>query len=210
MGMAERIKERRNLMGLTQEELADKLGLQKSAIAKYENGRVENIKRSVIAKMSEVLECSPAYIMGWDNIAPIKNGSKDKKKGVSINVLGREAAGTPIEAIEDIIDTEEITEELANTGEFFGLQIHGNSMEPRMCEGDVVIVRQQNDAESGDIVIALINGDDATCKRLRKYRDGIELISNNPAYAPMFFSNDEIELKPVKIIGKVIELRGKF
>ncbi len=131
-------------------------------------------------------------------------------KGVSIPVLGRVAAGIPIEAIEDIIDTEEITEELAKTGEFFGLQIHGDSMEPRMCEGDVVIVKQQEDAESGDIVIAMVNGDDATCKRLRKYRDGIELISNNPVYKPMFFSNEEIISKPIKIIGKVVELRGKF
>ena len=85
-----------------------------------------------------------------------------------------------------------------------------NSMEPRIYENDVVIVRQQNDAESGDVVIATINGDEATCKRLRKYRDGIELISNNPSYEPMFFSNEEILSKPVRIIGKVVELRGKF
>lgn len=205
MGMAERIKERRTAMGLTQEDLGDKLGLQKSAIAKYENGRVENIKRTIILDMAKILDCSPAYLMGWEEFP-----KSNKRKGVSINVLGRVAAGIPIEAVTDIIDTEEIPEELAKTGEFFGLQIHGNSMEPRMCEGDVVIVRQQDDAESGDIVIAMINGNDATCKRLRKYRDGIELISNNPSYDPMFFSNEEIETKPVKIIGKVVELRGKF
>ena len=205
MGMAERIKERRTAMGLTQEDLGEKLGLQKSAIAKYENGRVENIKRTIILDMAKILDCSPAYLMGWEE-APKSN----KRKGVTINVLGRVAAGIPIEAVTDIIDTEEIPEEMAKTGEFFGLQIHGNSMEPRMCEGDVVIVRQQDDAESGDIVIAMINGNDATCKRLRKYRDGIELISNNPSYDPMFFSNEEIETKPVKIIGKVVELRCKF
>lgn len=79
-----------------------------------------------------------------------------------------------------------------------------------MCNGDIVIVRRQDDAESGEIVIATVNGSDATCKRLRKYRDGIELISNNPSYEPMFFSNEEIENKPVRIIGKVVELRGKF
>lgn len=203
MTMAERIKERRLQMAYTQEELARKLGLQKSAIAKYENGRVENIKRSVIADMANILECSPSYLMGWDEPTP-------SRKGVIINVLGRVAAGIPLEAIEDIIDTEEISEEMAKTGEFFGLQINGDSMEPRMQKGDVVIVRKQEDAESGDIVIAMINGDDATCKRLRKYRDGIELISNNPSYEPMFFSNEEIMSKPVKIIGKVVELRGKF
>ena len=137
----------------------------------------------------------------------------DKSKrshGVVINVYGRVAAGIPLEMIEDIIDTEEISEELARTGEFFGLRIHGDSMEPRMKDGDVVIVRQQSDAESGDVVIATVNGTDATCKRLRKYRDGIELIATNPSYEPMFFSNEEVEKKPVRIIGRVMELRAKF
>ena len=138
------------------------------------------------------------------------NDHTTRPSSIKINVLGRVAAGIPIEAVEEIIDQEEITEELARTGSFFGLQIKGNSMEPRMCEGDVVIVRQQDDAESGDVVIALINGDDAVCKRLRKYKEGIELISNNPSYEPMYFSNEEIEKKPVRIIGKVVELRGKF
>ncbi len=205
MTMADRIKERRLQMAYTQEELAQKLGLQKSAIAKYENGRVENIKRSVIAEMANVLECSPSYLMGWDEASP-----KSHKKGIVINVLGRVAAGIPLEAIEDIIDTEEISEEMAKTGEFFGLQIDGDSMEPRMQKGDVVIVRKQDDAESGDIVIAMVNGDDATCKRLKKYQEGIALISTNPAYDPIYFSNKEIEEKPVRIIGKVVELRAKF
>lgn len=130
--------------------------------------------------------------------------------GIVVNVLGRVAAGIPIEAIENIIDTEEISEELARTGDFFGLQIHGDSMEPKISDGDVVIVRQQDDAESGDIVIATVNGDEATCKRLRKYRDGIELVANNPTYEPLFFSNEDIVNKPVRIIGRVVELRAKF
>ena len=131
-------------------------------------------------------------------------------KAVTINVYGRVAAGIPLEMIEDIIDTEEIPEDLARTGSFFGLQIHGDSMEPRMKNGDIVIVRQQDDAESDDIVIATVNGTDATCKRLKKYQDGIALISSNPAYDPMYFSNKEIEEKPVRIIGRVVELRAKF
>lgn len=135
---------------------------------------------------------------------------KPTVKGVPIKVLGRVAAGVPIEAIEDIIGTEEIPEDLAKTGDFFGLKIHGDSMEPRMFEGDIVIVRQQDDAESGDIVIAMVNGNDATCKRLLKYESGISLISLNQKYDPMMFTNDDIEEKPVKIIGKVVELRGKL
>lgn len=132
------------------------------------------------------------------------------RKGVTVNVYGRVAAGIPIEMIEDIIDTEEITEEMARTGEFFGLQIKGDSMEPRMKDGDIVIVRQQGDAETGDTIIATVNGTDATCKRLKKYRDGIELIATNPSYQPIFYSNEEIVSKPVRIIGRVVELRAKF
>lgn len=203
-GIGKRIKQKREALGITQEELAQKLGYKnKSSIAKIETG-ANDIVQSKVVEFAKVLNTSVAFLMGWDP------SSTPHHKGIVINVLGRVAAGIPIEAITDIIDTEEITEELAKTGTFFGLQIHGDSMEPRMCEGDVVIVRQQNDAESGDIVIAMVNGDDATCKRLRKYRDGIELISNNPSYEPMFFSNKDILEKPVKIIGKVVELRGKF
>lgn len=134
---------------------------------------------------------------------------KSHRRGVAINVLGRVAAGIPIEAVEDIIDTEEIPEEMARDGEYFGLQIHGDSMMPRICDGDVVIVKKQDDADEDDVVIVLVNGDDATCKRLKKYEKSIALVSNNPAYAPMVFTDDEIRSKPVRIIGKVIELRGK-
>ena len=210
MDMSERIKARRIFMGFTQEELGEKLGLQKSAIAKYENGRVENIKRSIIANMSKVLDCSPAYLMGWDEEEKDLSFTQTSSSAITINVLGRVAAGIPLEAIEEIIDTEEISQEMASTGQFFGLQIHGDSMEPRMCEGDVVIVRKQDDAESGDIVIALVNGNDATCKRLMKYSGGISLIALNSKYEPLMFSNDDIQTKPVRILGKVVELRGKF
>ena len=99
---------------------------------------------------------------------------------------------------------------MAKDGEFFGLQIKGDSMEPRICEGDVVIVRKQDDAESGDLVIAMINGDEATCKRLMKYSDGIRLMPSNPTYEPLYFSDKEIEEKPVKIIGRVVENRQKY
>ena len=66
MSMQNKIKERRIALGLTQEDLADKLGLQKSAIAKYESGRVENIKRSVIKKMAAALDCSAIYLLDFD------------------------------------------------------------------------------------------------------------------------------------------------
>lgn len=189
---------------MTQLDLAKRLNVGTTSVSNWCNG-LKSPRMDKVDAMCKLFNCSRTDLME-DNTSL----STSRKRGVVIKVLGRVAAGIPIEAVEDIVDTEEITEEMASTGTYFGLQIKGDSMEPRMCSGDVVIVRQQDDAESGDIVIAMVNGDDATCKRLRKYRDGIELISNNPAYPPMFYSNEEIVTKPVKIIGKVVELRGKL
>lgn len=132
-------------------------------------------------------------------------------KGVKIRIYGRVAAGVPLEMIDDIYDEEEIHPDMLKGGqEYFGLVIHGDSMEPRMKEGDVVIVRKQEDAETGDTVIVTVNGDDATCKKPKKYRDGIELIGTNPSFNPIFYSDAEIRQKPIKILGKVVELRAKF
>ena len=204
--MYNRIKKLRLQRGWSQEELAKKIGYaDKTSIAKIEAGKV-NLPQSKIIAFSNVFFVTPSYLMDGNNSLP----NSTKRKGIPINVLGRVAAGIPIESVEEIIDTEEITEELAATGDFFGLQIKGDSMEPRITEGDVVIVRQQEDAENGETVIVLINGEDATCKRLKKYSDGIMLLSNNPKYEPMVFSKQEIIDKSVKIIGKVVELRGKF
>lgn len=191
-----------DLNSTTQVELAEYMGVSQATISNWQKG-IKTPRMSKIDKICEFFHIKRSDLME-------DNSSTKKSTGIRIPVLGRVAAGIPIEAIEDIIDTEEITEELASSGTFFGLKLKGNSMEPRMCENDIVIVRQQSDAEDGDIVIATVNGDEATCKRLKKYNDGIVLISNNPNYDPMYFSNKEIQEKPVKIIGKVVELRGKF
>ena len=185
-------------------DLINDLGFNKSAVSTWCNG-------TRFPRMDKVDALAKYFgINRSDLIEEKKESPASPRKGITINVYGRVAAGIPLEMIEDIIDTEEIPEELAKTGEFFGLQIHGDSMEPKISQGDIVIVRKQDDAESDNIVIAAVNGTDATCKRLKKYKDGIALISTNPAYEPMYFSNQEILEKPVRIIGRVVELRAKF
>jgi lexA repressor len=205
MNMGEKIYYLRTKNSMTLEELGNKVGVGKSTVRKWENGMIANMKRDKILKVAEALNTTPAYLMGWDEAK-----EEPKKKGVKIPVLGRVAAGVPIEMIEDVLDYEEITEDMAKHGEYFALKIQGDSMTPRICNNDVVIVRQQDDADNGDIVIAAINGDDAVCKRLQKYNDGIALISLNPVYDPIYLKKDEIDEKPVRILGKVVELRGKF
>ena len=203
MGMttAERIKERREAIGLTQDELAKRIGFSdRSSVTKIEKSG-DQVTLKTVEKMVAALSCSVQYLMGWENMP---------SKAVRIPVLGRVAAGIPIEAIEEIVGEEEITEVMSRQGEYFGLLIKGDSMEPRILDGDVVIVRKQSDADSGDLVIALINGEDGVCKRLMKYPESIALVSNNQKYAPLVFTLKEVEEKPVQIIGKVVELRGKY
>lgn len=196
-----RIKELRQESGISQLELAKKLNIGQGTISNWESGRYEPDIKALQA-MSDLFGVTVDYVIGGDRIS--------KAKGVRIPVYGDVAAGIPIEAIENIVDYEEIDAAMAATGDFFGLRVRGSSMEPRIREGDVVIVRKQSDADTGDTAIVLVNGDSATVKRIKKEPSGISLIPNNPAYDIRFFTNEEIETIPVRIIGKVVELRGKF
>lgn len=198
-----RIKSTRESLKLTKRELAKRIGVHESSINKYEKGLVD-IPLSKITELARVLNVTESYLMGWED------NDKEAPQGIKIPVLGTVAAGMPISAVEDILDYEEIPQSWQNQGEFFALKIKGDSMEPRMESGDVVIVKQQSDANSGDTVIVLVNGDDATCKRLEKTDNGIMLVSTNPKYPPMFYSLEDIQTKPVVILGKVVELRQKY
>lgn len=161
-----------------------------------------------IEQMARYFGCTKADLV--EDRDHEKNTEYYSDGAVSIPVYDRVAAGFPLAAIEDVVDREEIPRALASTGEFFGLRIKGNSMEPKFSTGDVVIVRKQDDADDGDVVIAIVNGNDAVCKRLKKYQDGIALLSDNPAFAPMYFSLSDTQDIPVRIIGRVMELRAKL
>lgn len=200
--------------GLTSYKVGHDTGIATSTLTSWKQGKYQP-KPEKLQKIADYLGVRVEYLMGtseYKTDTELENSINLKKdnSGIKIPVLGNVAAGIPIEMITDIVDWEEIPSALAKTGDFFGLKIKGDSMSPRIAEGDTVIVRKQSDAESGNIVIATINGDSATCKRLMKYKDGISLISFNPVYEPMNFTNAEIESKPVRIIGKVIENRQKY
>ena len=198
-----RFREQRILAGFkSQGDLAKHLFVNQTAVSQWERG-VTIPSPPILLKLSQLYGVSTDYLLGND--APSEKG-----KGVTIPVLGDVAAGVPIEAVENIVDYEEIDTALAATGEFFGLRIKGASMEPRIREGDVVIVRKQDDAETGDTAVVLVNGDSATVKKIKKMPDGIQLIPSNPAYDPMYYTAAEVEALPVRIIGRVVELRGKF
>lgn len=198
-----RIKELRLSKAIKQVDFAKMLGVSQATVSGWESDKYQP-DRDTLIKMASYFDVSVDYLIGN---SPIK---KEKKKGVQVPVLGDVRAGYPMEAVENIVDYEEIDEETARRGEFFALRIKGDSMEPRFVEGDVVIVRKQETADSGDIVVALVNGDSATIKKLKRHQNGITLMPTNPTYEPMYYSNEEIMELPVTILGKVVELRAKF
>ena len=161
------LKDRRIELGLTLKDVADYVGVSEGTVSRWESGNIANMKRSRINKLAEVLQISPLSLIG---ISP--SSSPSSSKGVRIPVLGDVAAGLPIEAVENIVDYEEIDQAMAASGEHFGLRLKGDSMEPRMKDGDVVIVRKQEDVKSGDVAVVLVNGDSATVKRIKKGRPG--------------------------------------
>ena len=202
----ELLKNRRKELNLTMKQVADFVGVSEATVSRWESGNIANMGRDKIALLSQILKITPGAIAGYDSYQREFN----RKSGVKIPVLGLVRAGIPMDAVEYIIDYEEISEDMARQGEFFALQIKGDSMEPKISDGDVVIVRKQPDIESGETAIVLVNGDEATIKKVQKFTGGINLIPSNPTYDVMTFTNEQIEKLPVRILGKVVELRAKF
>ena len=227
--LGDKIKRIRLMRGLSQDELAKRCGYKaRSTINKIETG-INDVPRSKIRIIAQALGIDESVLLNdQDHIEfinaqqPIQVTSSTKvisyKNGLGLNVqacvkipiLGTVIAGIPISAIEEIIGWEEISPKLASQGEYFALVIKGDSMAPTMDAGDVVIVRNQQDVNSGDIAIVCVNGDEATCKKIIKHKDGISLVSLNPRYEPMYYDENDIADKPIHIIGKVVELRRRF
>lgn len=200
-----RLKELRKQAKLSQTELAKIFNVAQNTLSNWENGN-RMIDMTTAIEIAKFFNVSVDYLLGRDE-TPV---SSPQSSGTWIPVLGHVQAGIPVEAVQDIIDYEDISNITKDPSDYFALQIKGSSMEPRFCAGDVVIVKQQNTAEDGDIVIALINGDEATVKKFKQRPEGIMLIPMNNNFETMFYSNDEIEKLPISILGKVVELRGKF
>lgn len=225
MTIGEWVKQYRKSHGMSMQDFGDVCGLSRAYISILEKGINPTTGKPFIPTIQTIKKIADCTGTDFDSLLGMIDGSQkvtvndtasigkgpQPACGVRIPVLGTVVAGLPMYASENIIDYEEITPQLAATGEYFALQIKGRSMEPRIYEGDVVIVRRQDDVDSGDTAIVLVNGDEATIKRVKKSPEGVTLIANNVAvYEPHFYSNAEIATLPVRFLGKVIELRGKL
>ena len=212
----EKIKRRRIELGMTLQELADKVGYtNRSSIHLIENGK-RDITQSQVEVFAKALNVTPAYLMGWEEktkefLNLEKIGAWKVIENIKIPLYGEIACGEPIFADDYIEDYVYIDEKTAKRGDIISLKAKGDSMLPLIHDGDIIIILRQSDADDNDIVAVNINGESATLKKIRYKNKGIEIFAlNEEVFAPKFYSAKEIETLPIRIIGKVIEVRRKI
>lgn len=192
------IQKLRESYGLNKAELARRLNLSRSAIVYYEqNKREPDIE--TLNKLAKVFNCSVDDIV-----------SGGEPRYITINIYGFIPAGIPLECIEDIIGTEDLPIDMVNSDkQYFGLKIKGDSMQPEYLDNDIIILEKCSDAENGSDCVVMVNGYEGTFKRIKKSSSGITLLPLNKKYKPMEYSVQDIQNLPIRIIGKVVELRRR-
>ncbi|WP_436964349.1 LexA family protein [Staphylococcus xylosus] len=199
MNVGQRIKNRRKELGMSADKLAELINKNRATIYRYEKNEIENMPYDVIEPLAKVLNVSPAYLMGWEDQAT----SLDSLPVKQIPVVSQISAGLPIYSEENLIDYTYIaTKNLSADKELFGLKVSGDSMDKEFKDGEVVIVEKDSVVENGQIGVVMINGYNATVKRVRYNDDQLILLpeSNNNEHLPQVYNDTD----DVKIIGRVV------
>lgn len=207
-----RLKQLRNSRGITQDELGRMLGVQKAAICKYENGRV-NMPNSVIMRLVEIFQVSADYLLGTDEVVPLlksssaklSSSSKPHAPAIGVPLVGFVHAGLPMLADENITEYIPVSANEVSSGECFFMQVEGDCMTgDHIVEGSLVLVRKCVEAGNNCIGVVRI-GDDVLLRHIQRFGKQLALTPSNPAYNTMIVSEGDVQ-----IIGKVIETRLRF
>lgn len=209
-----RLQKAMQIKNIKASELSEKANIPKSAISQYLSGLYEAKQKSIF-KLANVLNVSEGWLMGYD--VPMEKEldtyriDKLGNSVIPIPILGTVKAGYDYLAQENWIGTIDVETSLVENGQdYFALKVHDNSMSPVLIEDDIVIIKKQNDFDNGDIVVAIINGNEATIKKGKKNNNSILLQPLNTDYEPLIFTKDEMKSIPVKIIGIVKQLKRDF
>lgn len=208
---SKRLKIAMNSKNISGNELSRKSGVSPSSISDYLNGKYE-AKQDNIHLISKALNVSPSWLMGLDVPMEIQEENSnteevmyDKKDLVKMPVIGSIPAGTPLEAIQYIDDSDclYIPKSRLRGGQenYFLLRIQGNSMNPKYLDGDVILFFINPSPDSGAEVAAMVNGDDATFKQIFISENGVTLHPYNSLFDDMHYSIEEIRELPVRVLG---------
>ena len=220
MILGDLIKQYRENNKLSLRDFAQRCGLSHTYISALEKNIDSRTGKPIAPTLDTVKYISKGMNLSIEDILKILDDEQEFKmneeapkyssNSAVVLIYGSIPAGTPMECIEDIIDTEEIPADMLKGGkQYFGLLIKGNSMYPEYREGDVIILEKVDDCESGDECVVMCNGNEGTFKKVLKNENGIILQPLNPEYQPIVYTNEQIEQLPIRIIGKVVELRRR-
>lgn len=203
MTTGDRMKLRRKELGLSAETVAERLGVSPATVYRYEKGDIEKLPGDILPTLSKILQTTPAYLMGWEEESPVDKvppGFSPLPEMEQVPLVGRIACGQPITAEENLEGHVSIPTEWHAT---FTLMCEGDSMEPRIKDGDLVAIRSQPMVENGEIAAVRIDCE-ATLKHVYLYPDKIVLQPENPNYEPIVKIGEE--MNDVTIEGKAVGL----
>ena len=199
--IGDRIKQRRLEIGLSVDQVAEKIGKNRATVYRYESSEIEKFPIDILEPLADALRTTPAYLMGWEdgeqevlpsNLMPMPEMRK-------IPLVGTIACGEPILAEENIEEYISIPKHIKAD---FALTCEGDSMiNARIWDGDTVYIKQQDTVENGEIAAVLIDNE-ATLKRVRLFDDHIILEPENPMYKPFVYWHEE--MNKVRILGKAV------
>lgn len=199
MNLSTVLKEQRKKLGLTLAGIAEEMGVSEATVQRWESGNIKNIRQERIAKLAEVLRVTPAHLMGWESSREqIPPGFEPMPEMTKIPLVGQIACGEPITAEENIEDYVSV---LNNWHANFALECIGNSMEPKIKDGDIVAIRKQPSVQNGEIAAVRI-GDEATLKRVYIYADRMILQPINTTYEPIMLFREEMNTATIE--GKAV------
>ena len=206
-----RLKYARELRDISLEKAGETVGVHKSTILRWERGDTEKFKIPTLEILADLYNVNPTWLMGYD--VPMERNSDDLRKIGATPIFELEASNIPLLGVvkaeydylaqENIIDHISFKVDGTDKENYYALNVTGDSMTPLFDDGDTVIVHKQDNFKNGDNCVVLINGNEATIKKVYKGNNGIELKAVNPYYPPRVFTNEEIKQLPVKVIGVV-------
>lgn len=207
----ERIKKQRLARGYTLLQLADFLGVKEATVQRYESGDIKNIKHATVTKLAEILNCTPAYLMGWSDSpyeqntmsTDLSNPDIRPIKTKKFRMLGKIACGKPMFAEEEFETFVEASEDI--NADFCVIAKGDSMINARIFDGDVVFIREQPDVENGEIAAVIID-DSVTLKRVYKYNNRIELRPENPTHKVQNYEGEELE--KIRILGKAVAFQS--
>jgi len=197
--IGDRIKARRETLGLRQEDVGDVLGVNKSTIMRYESGGVRKIKLPMLEKLAFALKTTPEYLLGKSDNVYVLPSNIIPITGMA-PIYGSIPAGMPAFAEQNIEGYMPIM--FKNPQEYFCLRVKGDSMiGANIISGSIVVIHHQNTAENGEVVACRVNNEETTLKRFKQKDDTVFLMPENSAYEPIIVSCEDFESGYAEILG---------